>query len=103
MLFVMMMIEEMATVLIEGAVICLLKGEATIVGDRQVHTAEIELVLIMAMGPVRVLELNQEEVPSMIELQEEVLIMIELQAQSMIDTAGLTKTCNSFFSFLFLL
>lgn len=88
----MMMIEEMATVLIEGAVIRLLRGEeAMIVGDLQVHTAEIGLVRIMAMVPVRILELNQEEVPSMIELQEEVLIMREPQAQSMIDTTGLTK------------
>lgn len=93
MLFVMMMIEEMATVLIEGAMIHLPRGEeAMIVGDLQVHTAERGVVQIMAMVPVRILELNQEEVPNMIELQEGALIMSELQALSMIDTTGLTKT-----------
>ena len=50
-LVMMMMIKEMGTVLTGGAVICLLREEAMIVGDLQVHTAEIGEALIMAMVP----------------------------------------------------
>lgn len=82
MLSVMMMTEEMGTVLIGEAVVCLLINEAMIVGDPQVHTVEIGLVLTMAVDLIQVLDLNQEEV----------LIMTELQAQSMIDITGMRQT-----------
>lgn len=82
MLSVMMMTEEMGTVLIGEAVACLLIKEAMIVGTPQVHTIEIGLVLTMAGDLTEVLDLKQEEVP----------IMMELQAQSMIDITGIRQT-----------
>lgn len=67
--FEMMMREEMGIVLIEEPGTCLLRGEAMIVGDPQVHIVEIEQAQTMAMDPIQVLDLNQEEVPSMIDLK----------------------------------
>lgn len=85
MLFVMMMIEEMGTVLIEEAVTCLLIKEAMIVvDDPQVHTVEIGVVLTTAVDLIRVLELNQEEVP----------ITIEIEAQSVMDIRGIPHVCR---------
>ena len=57
MLFVMMMIKEMGTVLIEEAVMHLQTEEAMIV-DPVVHPVEIGIVLTMAVDLIQVPDLN---------------------------------------------
>lgn len=91
MLYVMMMREEMGTVLIEEAVTCLLIKEAMVVADPQVHTVEIGVVLNMAVeiGVVLTMAVDLTQV---LDLNiKEVLITVEMQAQSVMDIAGIRE------------
>ena len=84
-----MMTKEMGTVRIEEDVMRLPTEEAMIADDLVVHTAEIGIVLTMAVDLIQIPGPNREEVP----------LMIEALVQLMIDTTGIRGTTFFLFSF----